>query len=69
MNIYQSNTNGKGLDWVHLKSFDRFSLVQGYRATTRRQFTFNLKTPGVPGTQLIDVGMMIDRVELEVSRE
>ena len=34
---------------------DGVQLSQGYRATTRRQFTFYLPVPGPPGTYLIDL--------------
>ena len=37
---------------------DAVQLPQGYRATTRRQFTFNTKSPGIPGTHFVDIGRM-----------
>ena len=33
-------------------------LSQGYRATTRRCLIFTNKSPGVPGTHLINFGSM-----------
>ena len=33
-------------------------LSQGYRATSRRQFTFYHSVPGVPGTHLINLKRM-----------
>ena len=35
---------------------DGVRLSQCHRATTRRQFTFTTRSPGVPGTHLIDIG-------------
>ena len=37
---------------------EAFQLSQGYRATTRGQFTFTTNSPGDPGTHLIDLGRM-----------
>ena len=34
---------------------DKVQLSQGYRATTRRQFTFYHKSPEIYGTQLINL--------------
>ena len=37
---------------------DGVQLSQGCMAATRRQFIFSTKSPGVPGTHLINLGMM-----------
>ena len=37
---------------------DVIHLSQGYRAIMRKHFTFYIQFPGVPGTQLIDLGRM-----------
>ena len=37
---------------------DGVQLPQGYRATTRRQFTFYRKFSKIPGTHLIDLRRM-----------
>ena len=45
-----------------LWSLDGVHLPQGYKATTRRQLTIyhSIHLPGVPGTQLIELGRMKD---------
>ena len=43
---------------------DRVQLPKSYKDTTRRQFTFYHKSPGIPGTQFIDLGRMKDEVDL-----
>ena len=43
---------------------DGVQLLQGYRATTRRQFFFTTKTPEISGTHLIDLGRMKGSVGL-----
>ena len=37
---------------------DGGQLSQGYRATSRRQFAFTTKFPGISGTHLIGIGRM-----------
>ena len=44
---------------------DWFQLSQGYRATTGISLLFTNKFPGIPGTYLINLRRMKDRVDLE----
>ena len=37
---------------------DELQLAQGYRGTTRRQFTFYFWSSGLPGTYLVNFGRM-----------
>ena len=43
---------------------ERDQLSQGYRATTKRPFIFTTKSPGRPGTHLIDLGRVKGSVDL-----
>ena len=43
-------------------------LSQGYGATTRTQFTIYRKSPGVPGTQFLNIGRLKGCVDIEATQ-
>ena len=47
---------------------DGLQLAQGYRANTRRHFTSYFRTPGLPGTYLVNFGWMKDCVDLGATK-
>ena len=50
--IYQSHNNHSRLKKIMPLFMDGVQLRLGYRATTKRQFTYTNKSPQVPGTHL-----------------
>ena len=47
---------------------DGLQLAQGYRRTTRRQFTFYFRSPRLPGTYLVNFGRMKGCVNLGATK-